>query len=369
MTGKDLMAVLDKLFKRRKARPFSTWQIELTTNCPLRCTMCIKDEYRDWQRKEMDFENFKRIVPFLKNVQSVVLEGWGESLLYKHLIECIRLIKTQGTSVGFVTSGMGLTEKYAEKLVSAGVDFMGFSLSGATGRTHNAIRINSNFDALINSIILLKRLVAEKGVTKPAMHIVYLMLKENIDELPALIDLAKTIGIQDVVLINIVHIANTRQDKERVFTCEETNNEPYQKILTEANKRAQRYGLNLSMPSLRPCDVAVCAENPLKNLYISADGEISPCVYLNPPIGSPFKRIFCGEEYGTESVRFGNIFREHFKDIWNSKTYTVFRNCFLERVKFADTLYESLLDMKRIEVVSYPDPPAPCATCHKILGV
>jgi MoaA/NifB/PqqE/SkfB family radical SAM enzyme len=363
------MGALDKLFKKRKARPFSIWQIELTTRCPLRCTMCIKDEYKNWQHKEMDFENFKGIVPFLKDVQSVVLEGWGESLLYKHLIECILLIKRQGAEVGFVTSGMGLTEEYAKDLLAAGIDFMGFSLSGATDKTHNAIRVNSDLDALISSITTMKRLVAEKGVTKPAMHIVYLMLKENIDEVPSLIDLAGTIGVQHVVLINIVHVTNKRQDQERVFTCEETNDEPYRAILTEAGKRAQRYGLNLVVPSLKPCSVAVCAEDPLKNLYISADGEVSPCVYLGPPIDSPFRRIFCGKEYSTERISFGNILREDINDIWNSKMYTAFRNRFHERAKFADTLYKSLLDMKRIETASYPDPPAPCATCHKILGV
>ncbi|OPY78800.1 MAG: pyrroloquinoline quinone biosynthesis protein PqqE [Syntrophorhabdus sp. PtaU1.Bin058] len=362
------MGILDKLFKSRKTRPFSTWQIELTTRCSLKCTMCIKDEYKDWYRMDMDFENFKRIVPLLKDVQSVVLEGWGESLFYKHLIECILLVRQEGAEVGFVTSGMGLTEEYAKDLIAAGIDFIGFSLSGTTGGTHNAIRVNSDLDALINSMTFMKRLAAEKGMTKPAMHIVYLMLKENIHEAPSVIDLAGKIGIREVIFINIVHITNTRQDKERVFVCEETRDEPYRAILAETRKRAQRLGINLSMPPLRPCDVAVCAENPLRNLYVSADGEVSPCVYLGPPILSPFKRIFCGEEHSTERVSFGNIFRNHIDDIWNSKAYTEFRNCFHERIKFIDMLYESLTDMKPIEAVSYPDPPPPCATCHKIKG-
>lgn len=363
------MGILDKLFKSRKTRPFSTWQVELTTRCPLECTMCIKDEYRDWYRRDMDFGDFRRIVPFLKDVQSMVLEGWGESLLYKRLIECILLVRQQGTEVGFVTSGMGLTEEYAKDLIAAGIDFIGFSLSGATGRTHNAIRINSDLDALINSIAFMKRYAAEKGMTKPAMHIVYLMLKENIHEAPSVIDLAGEIGIREVVFINIVHIANARQDKERVFACEETNDGPYQAILTEAGKRARRLGISLSIPSLHPRDVAVCAENPLRNLYISADGEVSPCVYLGPPIRSPFKRIFCGEEHGTERVSFGNVFREPVEEIWNKKEYTAFRERFMERERFSAALYESLMDMKRIERTPYPDPPRPCATCHKMLGV
>lgn len=363
------MDVLDKLFKQQDPRPFSTWQVELTTRCPLQCTMCIKDEYRDWQRKEMDFENFKRVVPFLKDVQSVVLEGWGESLLYRHLIECLLLIKQQGAKAGFVTSGMGLTEEYAKDLISAGIDFMGFSLSGATGGTHNAIRVNSDLDALIHSVTMMKRLVAEKGAARPAIHIVYLMLKDNIHEVPSLIDLVGTIGIRQVVLINIVHITNKRQDQERVFTCEWTSDEPYRAIFTEARKRAQRYGMDLVIPSMRPCDVAVCAENPLKNLYISADGEVSPCVYLGPPIRSPFRRIFCGKEYSTERVSFGNIFQENPRGIWESESYSRFRERFFLRRKRFDENYRALLEMKRIEQTTLPEPPEPCKTCHKMLGI
>jgi len=30
--------------------------------------------------------------------------------------------------------------------------------------------------------------------------------------------------------------------------------------------------------------------------------SISPCVYLYPPLPSPFKRIFCGGEYQTQKI-------------------------------------------------------------------
>ena len=64
----------------------------------------------------MDIGNFRKIVPYLNRVESVVLEGWGESLLHKNLVECIGLIKKEGTQVGFVTSGIGLDEAYITDL-------------------------------------------------------------------------------------------------------------------------------------------------------------------------------------------------------------------------------------------------------------
>ena len=127
--------IVQRLFRRRKEKRFSAWQIELTTRCPLQCSMCVRAGRSDWQNEDMPLENFKKLLPYLKDVETVVLEGWGESLLHKDLLECVRLVKKEGPEVGFVTSGMGLSEKLASDLVDGGADFVGFSLAGTTPRS------------------------------------------------------------------------------------------------------------------------------------------------------------------------------------------------------------------------------------------
>ncbi len=87
--------IFGKFLQKRKRKPFSAWQVELTTRCPLLCKMCIRSESTGWQFQDMPFEDFKKILPYLKDVETVVLEGWGESLLHKNLIECIELVKKE----------------------------------------------------------------------------------------------------------------------------------------------------------------------------------------------------------------------------------------------------------------------------------
>jgi MoaA/NifB/PqqE/SkfB family radical SAM enzyme len=339
------MDILRTLFNQEKKQKFSAWQIELTTRCSLKCTMCIKNEYKTEYHSDMDIDDFKKILPYLKDVENVVLEGWGESLLHKDLIECIRLVKKEGARAGFVTSGMGLTDAYAAKLISEEVDFIGFSLAGATPETHNAIRVNSDFHTLINSIKLFGKFAGGHNFpSKPAVHIVYLMLKENIGELPILIDLAEETGIHEIILLNIIQISNSFQNREKVFTC--NNGEPYKELLKKVVKRAGQLNIGITIPNLTPCRTTICSENPLKNLYISVEGNVSPCVYLYPPVPGQFKKIFCDKEYIAEKVSFGNIFQEPFDSIWNKKEYTDFRNCFARKEQ----------------------PPQSCMTCHKILG-
>ena len=367
--------MLEKFFShilnREKQRPFSTWQIELTTRCPLQCKMCIRSESDDWQYQDMALEDFKKILPYLGDVETVVLEGWGESLLHKDLSECIRLVKNKGSQVGFVTSGMGLTRDRVSELIEAGVDFVGFSIAGTTQATHDAIRVNSHLPDVLDAIRLFREEKKRRGIPRPKMHLIYLMLKDNIHEVPSVPLFTKEAGLEEVILTNICHTINLWQETQRVFVWEDGRSE-YDETLQQAAINARRLNIRLKKPSLSVIDVPVCAENPLGSLYISAEGEVSPCVYLYPPLPSPFKRIFCGEEYLTEKVSFGNIFRDPFSAIWGAGDYTDFRNRFHERKKEYRDLFFSLWDspkLKDAEDYVLPEPPEPCKSCHKILGI
>ena len=134
------------------SRRFGAWQVELTTRCPLRCRMCIRQGLDGWQGQDMAIEQFKRMSPYFRYVDNLVLEGWGEPLLYPHLLDAIHLVKNNGARAGFVTSGKGLTRDYSAALVGAGLDFIGFSLAGATADTHNSIRVHSDYVQLLQAM-------------------------------------------------------------------------------------------------------------------------------------------------------------------------------------------------------------------------
>ena len=319
----------------------------------------------------MAFEDFKKLLPYLKDVETVVLEGWGESLLHKDLEQCIRLVKKEGSQVGFVTCGMGLTRDRISELIKAGLDFVGFSISGTTPEIHDAIRVNSHLPEILNVIRLFHEEKKRQGLLRPKIHLVFLMVKDNILEVPSVPLFAQEAGIQEVVLTNICHCINVWQENNRVFVWDSAKN-PYEEIVREAEKNAQKLKIRLKRPSLSAIDMPVCEEDPLRNIYISADGEVSPCVYLYPPLPSPFKRIFGGREFWVERLTFGNVFVESFSRIWNNRDHQSFRNCFVKRREKLGELYFSPLDSleTRNSLSTFlPEPPDPCKTCHKILGV
>lgn len=362
-----LRSTLGAIFRRPSKRKFFAWQIELTTRCPLRCRMCIRASRRDWHTADMDIDDFRKIVPYLSEVHTTVLEGWGEPLLYRDLVTAVRLVKSTGCRAGFVTSGWGLDHALASDLISAGLDFMGFSLAGATSGTHNGIRVNSDFASVSKAIGEVVRIKSDRNSPQPNVHIVFLMLRDNLHEVTLLPELARDLGINEVILINLIQVTDEWQEEQRIFLRDEAEIEA---VLDDAEARAGALGIKLRRPSLAPLEVAVCDEMPLRNLFISVEGRVSPCVYLGPPISGQYGKIFQGHRCNAERLSFGNIFSQDLAGIWNDEKYADFRNRMILRKQAFDELFQSSSSRNAyLKGKKLPDPPEPCKTCHKMLGL
>lgn len=376
------MSFFDRFKPPQPKRIFSAWQVELTTRCPLRCLMCPRLGEENWQGRDMRFADFQTLRPYFRQVETVVLEGWGESLLHPHLIDAIRLAKEEGARVGFVTSGQGLNRSCLSALVAAGVDFIGFSFAGARRETHNGIRVNSDLDELIGNIEILNEIKLKEKIRRPKIHLIYLMLKDNIAEIPLLPGLAKTLAMEEVVLTNLIHQTTPWQTDQGVFSLSRWAADspflsregfaPFGRLIEETRAAARGAKIPLKYPRLTPANEAVCEENPLKNLYISTDGEVSPCVYLHPPVASPFRRFYAGQKIEIPKPSLGNIFREPFWDIWRREGYVRFREAFSAREAHLGDMQRGLLKregLARLQQSPLPEAPPECLTCHKLLGL
>jgi MoaA/NifB/PqqE/SkfB family radical SAM enzyme len=369
-------ALLDRLRSSWHRRRIAVWQIELTTRCPLDCRMCIR-QGREWRNGDLPLADFERLAPLLAGAESVVLQGWGEPLLHHDLVDIVGLARRAGRpepsadapSVGFVTSGKGLDRRYAEALVDAGLDFIGFSVAGATAAVHGAIRVRSDLDGVVEAAQHIAAVKRDRGLNGPRVHVVCLMVKDNVHELPRLPELARRMGASELVLTNLVDVSDAWQDGQRVFRCD--GEEPFPELLAETGRRAREAGVALRRPALTPQATAVCEEDPLRNVFVSVEGDVTPCVYLCPPVTEVFPRRFCGAVHQVERLRFGNLFREPFEAVWSSPAYVAFRERFARRAASRRPL--ALVDRgsspDSVEEPELPEPPDPCRTCHKLLGL
>lgn len=351
---------MDWLRKLLSFRPrFYALQIEVTSRCGLRCPCCFHSR-KDTHLRDLPWEYLQDLKPHLDRVDNVILQGWGEPLLYPYLPEALELVASRGASAGFVTSGCGLNETLAGKVVRSGANFISFSLGGAREATHAALRPGASLEWIRDGIGLLRRAAANDGLGEPDLEFTCLLQRQNIGELPEVVDLAAQWGAGTVVAINPCHIGDRDQEGQRLFVCSGDPDREHAQLLETAAERAREKGVELRLPSLKGGEVLVCEENPLRNLFIASDGEVGPCVNLLPP-AQRFGHLFCGSEVDGARQGFGNLADKDLLRIWNTRAYREFRRVLNERRLIASK------ELPQRE--EFPDPPRPCRACHKMLGL
>jgi len=295
---------------------------------------------------------FRRTSKFFQYTENVYLSGWGEPLLNPLFPSMIETAKKEGCRVGFTTNGALVNDTIAEKIVSLETDLICFSFAGSIAETHEMIRAGSSFERLMRNIRSIVGLKRELKHDKPRILLLYMMTQQNMKELPHSVDLAADAGANGVVATNLDYVAVPLQDKLKAFSCDKADSW-FVSLVSESYRRADDRNISFHAFPIEMKPVRVCSENPLSNLYISEDGGVSPCVYLNPPT-EEITRIFCGRKESISRVRFGNINNQSLLEIWKSPEYALFRSSYAKR-RDSPEAFDTI-------------PPA-CRTCYKAYGI
>jgi MoaA/NifB/PqqE/SkfB family radical SAM enzyme len=363
--------VVDWLKQRTRGRPFEAFQIEVTSRCVTRCVMCPRVALADeWHEMDLSWETFQRIARAFDLTQHVHLQGWGEPLLHPRLFEMIGLAKRAGCRVGLTTNGMGLDQDTGRRLLNLNVDLIAISIAGATRRTHESIRVGSDFPVILENVRRLLTLRAEEETKRPKVEFSYLMTKSNMAELPEAVELAASLGVDELYAINLDYVVAPEHDELKAFACPSPLSEAFVRIVDGACERARRIGLKFRSYPLDLEEVAVCEANPTSILFISCDGWVSPCPYMGLAGRTEIPRRFEGQSLAVSRLRFGNITEQELVEIWKNPAYRAFRRQFEARYNEAMALTigveTSSGDAYQPGLLS---PPEPCLTCYKLYGV
>src|SRR5919106_4585322 len=164
-------------------------QIECTTRCNLKCTMC---EISYWTEPggDLQAENLRKVVEHVPGLKRVDLTGIGEALMNRGFFDTLRFLKSRGLYVTLNDNFTLMTEEAARRMGELGVVQIFLSLDGATKETYERIRIGANFEKVVANakrLIQIKRQMRKK---RPEMKINVVVCSTNYRELPAIIELA-----------------------------------------------------------------------------------------------------------------------------------------------------------------------------------
>lgn len=359
-----------RLEERIRGRPFEAFQIEVTTRCLLRCAMCPRVALADrWPEMDLPWQTFERLASAFDRTQHVHLQGWGEPLLHPRLFDMIARAKGAGCRVGLTTNGMRLDLEAGTRLLDLSLDLIAISIAGATRPTHESIRLGSDFCLILESVGRLLALRAARGTGRPKVELSYLMTKANMAELPQAVELAATLGVDELYATNLDYVVTAEQDDCTAFGRPSLR-EAFVRILHEARETARRLGLAFRAYPLDPEEVAVCEANPLKSLFVSCDGGVSPCTYLGLAGRTDIPRWFDGHPLVVPRLRFGNVMEGDLMGIWNSPAYRAFRQQFVRRrLWVAARTIGAVGGGAGMSEGNPPPAPDPCRTCYKLYGL
>lgn len=368
LTGKFLRFFLPEV-KNSYKRKYRLFQIEPSMECNLHCIMCPWSNILT-KGAIMSLDTFESIAENFNNSMEIDLTGGGEPLLNPLLDYMVTRAKLSDCQVGFSTNATLLTHEKAKKLIDAGLDWIAFSIEGATAETYERIRKGGIFARVLDNMQYVAELKRSTGNNRPKTMIFFVMMKDNIHELPALIDLGYSLNIDLIVAKNLDVILKEDDDSRRIF---KHKNEGDIDIISKdavrkASIKSSEYNLPLRIYDLLPHEKIICEQDPLNTLFVSWDGYISPCINLS----YIEDRYFGGNLHKFPPLRFGNISQETLDVIWEKKEYRDFRNIFCERIHIHK---ENILKFVASDFYNYketeklPFYPEGCQVCYYLYNV
>ena len=299
-------------------------QVEVTGACNLRCAMCLV-RYReplDRHEASLGFERFKALVDALPELETVTLQGLGEPLMAPDLFRMLEYGAARGLRMGFNTNATLLTRATAERLVAAGLDWLHISVDGATAATYESIRDGSRFAKVERNVRGLVEVIRGRGAVRPRLSLVFVAMRRNLAELPALVRLAADWGIPVLRVQNLSHSfsdtdpAGAYREIREFAEAEALWQSPSAAdtaVFDEARTVAAGVGVTLRLPDLdgepvRPADGPGC-DWPWRSAYVRQDGKVQPCCML----------------MGGDRAILGDLATASFPVIWRGADYEAFR--------------------------------------------
>jgi MoaA/NifB/PqqE/SkfB family radical SAM enzyme len=282
---------------------------------------------RSWRNRHLALETFRLLVPDLKRVSLVYLQGWGEPFLNPDFFTFVALAKQAGCRVGATTNGALFTEALIAQVVKSGMDVVAFSLAGC-GDTHDVWRQGTQFTHVLEAIRALQEYQRRSGKSAPEVHVAYLLLRSGLPDLEQLPEALRGLGISQVVISTLDLVAAPELEVEALAWASPQEYAEITARLEEVAARCARQGLALHYP--RPPSgpkSPTCPENVQNALVVSAAGDVSPCVFTNLS-ATGVSHYYHGGQYPLQPLIWGNVRDHSLQEIWRQPAYVGFRASF-----------------------------------------
>lgn len=303
-----------------KSKPLLVYA-EVSTRCNIKCRMCGKAVHTINPADEglMSKRTFKKLAKALSPGTKLAMFGRGETLLHPDFIYFLKLAKKKSAHVSFNTNGQSLSNKISKAMVQYGQDVLTISCSAGSKETYEKIHCGGKWDLLWENVSgLLKARQAKFGSKLegcPLIYLEFVVQKDNIQELPELVQRSIEWGLQGLMAVDLVanvpalkgqqmntpenqsladeYYRKAREVKEKVSSLNPrfvlSLPEDYHALTKKVLSDEEKTKFNVLEQSWVEKFGACCQQNmclePWQTLYARFNGKVSPCCITNRNLG------------------------------------------------------------------------------------
>ena len=303
---------------------------DFTHKCNLNCKHCYSNSGLA-SEKELKTKEALDVVNQLADfgVTALAFSG-GEPLSRSDFFEVAEHAVKNGLYVSVATNGTLLTKENVKKIKETGINYVEISVDGASAKTHDSFRGVSG--AFNNAITGLRNCVEEELCACIATT----ATKNNLREIPAIIDLAEQIGAERFTYFNFVPTGRGKELYDQDISAEER--EELMTYLLDRISRGSKVTILTTAPQLARLAIQCQGEGnemALSMAHMQTIKVSKKAVSLADFIGGcGAGRLYCSlSPYGDVHpcvflpIKVGNLKNREFKEIWlNSKFFNLLRD-------------------------------------------
>ncbi len=246
---------------------------ELTHRCPLQCPYCSNPVELLKANRELDTESWLDLFDQAADlgVLQVHLSG-GEPTLRRDLEQLIAGLAARGVYTNLITAGVGIAEGRIEAFAEAGLDHLQLSFQGAWAETTDRI---GNRRGAHESKLKTAWQTVSAGLPLTINAPVH---RHNIDEVPAFIELALSLGAERLEIANVQYGGWALLNRQTLMP-DRAAIERHAEIVEEARQRlAGILNIDFVTPDYFATYPKPCMGGWARDAFMVApDGTVLPC--------------------------------------------------------------------------------------------
>jgi len=298
-------AAVDPAMHRQPLPLPKVMHFNLTDACNLNCIICRPEDFR-YKAQYLDRPLIERVIAeAFDSLEELRLDSSGELLMARDLPFVLEEATRRRIPTKICTNGMLIKDEQAEMICRSSVTNVQISFDSPDQETLEWIRTRAKFDRVIAGA---ETLVKWRDQVGSSLRINFhaAVMRQNLEQLPDLIRLAKRIGVDDVSFAyGFIH---EHMDPEWAVFWDQNR---YREVMREVRWLCDDLGVGYNAPpdfgtqvlASRRCDYL------FEKTYVNPSGIVAPCCIA--PDGS-----------------IGSLHEHSLSAIWHGDTYQALRDTY-----------------------------------------